>query len=590
MGRGQQKKALFERRLSRRLWRARALAFFLLSPLLLFLYYVGIAQVFAFENVGLVPAVINAALLAAGVVLYVISFRAVRIANTPPLAVLVWLRKFGRERRDAFRLSNVVDRLGRYGVCTLTLEDESFTRSGGREARLRTLIFWVVALVGVAATAYWADQYQRYDFILFFDYEYPTPPLNGILMITGIVIALSSPLVAWLGARMLAKGRSLTIDDIDARLHPDRPIPRGAFILPVPDEIWQDAVRRALENCDAVMVDVSALTEHIEWEIQQAVALAPVGACLYAVSESASQDTVRFAEIKQQLARLVSYEPEEYFVYPDERRASVQAHERRLRALVGVAIDAGLRAPSEVRAPPPIKRQRRAIWPFFVGALVVVAGLFALFMQPWRQQPQPAQEWNPEMVSIGADTFAVSRTEITFGQWDACVQGGGCDGYVPDDHGWGRGERPVINVSWHDAQSYIRWLNDQTGERYRLPTAEEWRIAAVRPEEPESASYLSRAPWGYCDETAEWGMNYLICMDNRTRPVGSFRPNPFGLADIYGNVAEWGEGDAFDLYRRPVLGGSWNSLYPADGESFDPDRRSAEIGFRIARSESSETP
>ena len=74
--------------------------------------------------------------------------------------------------------------------------------------------------------------------------------------------------------------------------------------------------------------------------------------------------------------------------------------------------------------------------------------------------------------------FALSAHEVTFSEWDACVSAGGCGGHRPDDRGWGRGDRPVINVSWDDARSYVAWLSSQTGAEYRLPSEAEWEYAA----------------------------------------------------------------------------------------------------------------
>ena len=74
--------------------------------------------------------------------------------------------------------------------------------------------------------------------------------------------------------------------------------------------------------------------------------------------------------------------------------------------------------------------------------------------------------------------LAVGRYEVTFEEWDACAADGGCKGYRPDDEGWGRGRRPVVNVSWSDAWSYALWLSRKTGEEYRLMTEAEWEYAA----------------------------------------------------------------------------------------------------------------
>ena len=94
--------------------------------------------------------------------------------------------------------------------------------------------------------------------------------------------------------------------------------------------------------------------------------------------------------------------------------------------------------------------------------------------------------------------------EVTFEEWDACVRGGGCEGYEPDDRGWGRGRRPVINVSWDDEGRYADWLTDQTGEEYRLLSEAEWEYVARAGTETvlswprKRAATIPRNPSGRC--------------------------------------------------------------------------------------------
>jgi formylglycine-generating enzyme required for sulfatase activity len=251
-------------------------------------------------------------------------------------------------------------------------------------------------------------------------------------------------------------------------------------------------------------------------------------------------------------------------------------------------------------------------WLSIIGGVVVAAFVIGIMLNAGQDQGAPAEQKQvqepqaqgaapppvqarddqaiqlPEMVRIPGRNFEVGRYEVTFAQWDACVSGGGCNGYRPNDQGWGRGNRPVINVSWNDAQAYVQWLSERTGQRYRLMTSAEWEIAA-------RAGSTSVYSWGnepaVCNENALNGANFRDCTDDRTRPVGSFQPNGVGLYDMHGNVWEWVEDcDDSSCAARVLRGGSWlnrspdlrianrSSYYPNDREDFG-----SLAGFRVAR-------
>jgi formylglycine-generating enzyme required for sulfatase activity len=148
-------------------------------------------------------------------------------------------------------------------------------------------------------------------------------------------------------------------------------------------------------------------------------------------------------------------------------------------------------------------------------------------------------------------TFTIARYEVTFDEWEVCVQFGDCPQL--SSHIWGRGTRPVINVSWHEAQKYIAWLSKATGASYRLPTEAEWEYAA-------RAGSKTRYSWG--DDPGQGKANCSGCKsswDNKTAPVGSYLPNDFGLHDMHGNVREWVQDIWHDSYSGtpPTTGAAW---------------------------------
>lgn len=171
--------------------------------------------------------------------------------------------------------------------------------------------------------------------------------------------------------------------------------------------------------------------------------------------------------------------------------------------------------------------------------IVIPAGKFIMGSSPKEPGHQP-KEAPRHKVTI-AKPFAAGKFEVTFDEWQACLDEGGCKKYLPHDQGWGRGRRPVINVNWHHVQSYLRWLQQKTGKAYRLLSEAEWEYAAragtTTPYwwgDKVNHNYENFGKIKCCGGTIEGKDQWL-----NTAPVGQFSPNPFGLHDMLGNVSEW---------------------------------------------------
>jgi formylglycine-generating enzyme required for sulfatase activity len=226
---------------------------------------------------------------------------------------------------------------------------------------------------------------------------------------------------------------------------------------------------------------------------------------------------------------------------------------------------------------------------------VVPAGSFVMGLSGDEMERLKSDEGPPHEVAIAAP-FAVGRYSVTFAEWDACAANGGCSSYYPGDEGWDRGDHPVINVSWEDARSYTKWLSRKTGKTYRLPSEAE-------------REYFARAGtstpfwWGksISSKQAKYGGSPLDAVLGRTVSVKSFKPNPWGIYQVHGNVWEWtadcwnenyegapANGSAWmtgDCSQHVVRGGAyhvlsnWMRASVRDAKS----SKSNDIGFRVVR-------
>ena len=212
-------------------------------------------------------------------------------------------------------------------------------------------------------------------------------------------------------------------------------------------------------------------------------------------------------------------------------------------------------------------------------------------------EPQRSADETQHQVCV--DDFSMGRYEVTFAEYNAFAVA--MKREMPDDAGWGRSRRPVINVSWDDANDYALWLSEQTGKRYRLPSEAQWEYAARAG---------TRTPFSFGDTINPGQANYNGASYNgsvtgeyrrQTVAVGQFPGNAFGLYDMHGNVWEWtcsiyeadyngeearcGDGDNYD--ERAVRGGSWSDspwvLRSNFRGNFERSERYSVIGFRLSR-------
>ncbi len=200
----------------------------------------------------------------------------------------------------------------------------------------------------------------------------------------------------------------------------------------------------------------------------------------------------------------------------------------------------------------------------------------------------------PEMVVVpGNPAFAIGRFALTFDEWDAAQahpEWQGQSGIGPrkaNDHGWGRGRQPVIDVSWQDAQAYCKWLSKVTSKTYRLPSEAEWEYCCRAETTTEFwwGNEVSTSQANY-DGKYTFGTGKNGEYRKRTVPVDSFEANPWGLFQVHGNVWEWCV-DTYKEWSSVLRGGSWSTppviLLSAYRDRGRLDLRGNDVGFRLAR-------
>ncbi|PQO91319.1 hypothetical protein C5614_25680 [Massilia phosphatilytica] len=221
----------------------------------------------------------------------------------------------------------------------------------------------------------------------------------------------------------------------------------------------------------------------------------------------------------------------------------------------------------------------------------IPAGVFTMGNNTSDPSEKPAHA-----VTVGAP-FAIGRYEVSVQEWNACAAAGACP-KIAQRQGTGA-NAPMRDVSWDDAQQYVKWLATASGKPYRLPTEAEWELAA-------RGGASTRFWWG--EQMAQGKANCKDCgkpwADDAPANVGSFAANPYGLYDTSGSVWEWvadcwhnnykgapGDGRAWDepdCRVRVIRGGSWREgasyMVASTRFKYDASVRHSQNGFRVARS------
>lgn len=241
--------------------------------------------------------------------------------------------------------------------------------------------------------------------------------------------------------------------------------------------------------------------------------------------------------------------------------------------------------PSKIRSGVIASQNKTSLEPEMVA---LAGGTFTMGSGSGGKSAKPAHE-------VTVTPFWIATTEVTFAQFDEFSRLNNLA--LATDQGWGRNNRPVINISWQEVQKYVHWLKQQTGKSYRLPSEAEWEFAA-------RANTSTDYYWGSRSELKKANCRSCNANDPKsTLPVKSFPPNPWSLYDMLGNVWEWTADHYHGNYQqapadsrartdgkadsRVVRGGSWynrpNQLKVHTREKDLYYNKGDSIGFRLAR-------
>ncbi|MEQ1608851.1 MAG: formylglycine-generating enzyme family protein [Hyphomonadaceae bacterium] len=431
-----------------------------------------------------------------------------------------------------------------------------------------------------------------------------------------------------------------------------------AYLIRTTDAWWKLVIEMLLKSADVVVLDLSNVTQGTAWEIETIGAQKMWGrtVCIahdqeYPQAAAALQNAFggaspppiltydsggAFAEQKIFRDRLVEALRDSVSSRARDLDAEPEAKTRgafraRAAAIIGVALAVPTIAWATMNwqsmatlvqdevasaerrlAPVPVAHQEPSLPPgssfrdCAAGCpeMVVMPGGAFVMGSPAEELGRKPNEGPQHSVTIAP--FAVGKFEVTFDEWTACADYGGCaSNPKPDGIKNGSVKHPVININWNDVQEYMQWLSAKTGKSYRLLSEAEWEYAA-RAGSSTAYNWGDAANPSNANGGAASGVAGSVTGADqwfKTAPVGSFSPNPYGLYDMAGNVAEWTQDCANPDYTnapsdgsarsdgecnfRRVRGGSWQDklgeLRSAARSKFWQNLDWDSIGFRIAR-------
>lgn len=352
---------------------------------------------------------------------------------------------------------------------------------------------------------------------------------------------------------------------------------------------WRNEIKQQLAQARTVVALWSAAAEESDYVMDEAEDAKKRGILVPALIES-MQLPYGFRQI--QTANMIGWNGEEDHPGLQQLVAALRVHLKngdevevsQTRTATTAPTSDATAPPREQRSPPPASGAKaradhadRAVGkvPMLVPAagqtfrdklkvggegplmVVIPAGRFLMGSPP--KEPDRADDEGPQHEVTIAHPFALGVYAVTFDEYERYTVDTKVD--KPDDNGWGRGKRPIINVSWKDAQAYCAWLSLQTGLRYRLPSEAEWEYACrAGTTTPFHFGERLRTDQANFDGNFTYNGSTKDEYRAKTVPVGSFAPNDFGLHDMHGNVWEWCEDTWHDNYRgAPADGSVWES-------------------------------